>query len=141
MKLRIGFVSNSSSSSYVIAVGRVTNQKKLEQVCQEFKLNPEFYTTEEILKDEGWNSPLSKTGDNLYFKEEAFDGNQIRIPIDPSKDELFVRFSDCDDCDENDWGETLEPDDYDFTKIWDLKEEHGIIDIEATCGCGYGRNG
>lgn len=140
MKIRTGFVSNSSSSSYVIGVARVTDEEKLKAFIEEHKLqyDANIYTTEEAINAGGWSPPTTKIGDKTYFCCEAFDCNEVRIEIDPEKNEKFVSFYHCDDIMEDEDG-PVEPDVIEDGGIYSLTEEHGVTDIKVSEG--YGRNG
>jgi len=140
MKIRLSFVSNSSSSSYVIAVARITNKEEFENLYKNSGIDYELYTTKEALNTEpSWHCPVyrNKREDKVYFKEEAFDGNEAMIEIDPAKDELFVRLSDNRDIEEDDEG-AIEPADYD-SKIFELEGKDFVEKFNFACG--YGRNG
>lgn len=138
MKIRTGFVSNSSSSSYVICVGRVIDEEKLKAFCDSNGLNAEIYTTKEALDSSGWSRPITKYGDKTYFRCESFDDNQVSIEIDPEADEKFVSICHCQDIGEDEDG-PIEPDEIMDGGIYSLGEEHGVTNIETAEG--YGRNG
>ena len=134
MKVRSSFVSNSSSSSYVIGVARVTDEEKLEKFCRENGLDEEVYTTKEALEAKGWSKPTRTYGDKTYFSCEAFNGDEVSVLMDTEKDEKFVTISDCQSIEEDENG-PVDPGGYD-SAILDLKEEHGVTNIEVSCGYG-----
>lgn len=138
MKVRFGFVSNSSSSSYVICVARVVDEEELRKFLDEHKLDAEIYTTKEALEAEEWNKPVSKSGDASYFRCSSFDGNEVSIKMDLSKEEKFVSLHYGEDIEEDEDG-PIEPDEIEDGGIYSLSEEHGVMDIQTAEG--YGRNG
>ena len=138
MKVRSGFVSNSSSSSYVICVAKVTDEEKLRAFCEMHNLDCEVYTTEEALNYDGWNRKTTKRGDKTYFYNESFDGNEVSIEMDTEANEKLVSLSYYEDIMEDEDG-PVEPDFIEDGGIYSLKEENGVTDINVTQG--YGRNG
>lgn len=94
MKIRTGFVSNSSSSSFIIGVGKLNNKKKFEEYCLENKLKIDgydiiIYTTSELMKQIG-KGIVKKINDKLFLEIESFNYNTVSMNIDPSKEELYI---------------------------------------------------
>ena len=61
MKIRNGFVSNSSTSSFVIATALVLNKETCDKILNEDIYDYEFYTGKELLdlsKSNPWNNPM-----------------------------------------------------------------------------------
>lgn len=75
MKKRLGFVSNSSSSSFIIGLALVPEGR-----TNEFKANyPEhvFDLAETVADRNGWGLRYRENGD--YLIDEAFDGTEVRL--------------------------------------------------------------
>jgi len=152
MKVRTGFVSNSSSSSYIIGVGKLTDSDKFLGFCAKNGIaDHSILTTKEIIESgtSNWNSHVRRRGEKTYFMCDSFDGNEVSIEIDPDGNELFVMihfygdegdscFSDKDDWDPN---YDIDSDFFDASEqaIFDIGEDCGVEDF--TCTCGAGRNG
>lgn len=135
MKLRYGFVSNSSSSSYVICVAKVIDEEKLNKFLNQYSLDAEIYNTQEAINYKG---PVRKCGDDLYFQCESFNGDTVSIKMDLSKDEKYVSIYYGQDIDEDENG-PVEPAVIEDGGIYSLSQEHGVIDIHTSEG--FGRNG
>ncbi len=140
MKLRYGFVSNSSSSSYVICVAKVIDEEKLNKFLEQYSLDAKIYTTQEIINYKGWNrlGLVRKCGNDLYFQCESFNGDTVSIKMDSTKDEKFVSIYYGQDIDEDENG-PVEPAVIEDGGIYSLSQEHGVIDIHTSEG--FGRNG
>lgn len=133
MKLRYGFVSNSSSSSYVICVAKVIDEEKLNKFLEQYSLDAKIYTTQEIINYKGWNRPVMKCGDDLYFQCESFNGDTVSIKMDSNKDEKYVSIYYGQDIDEDEYG-PVEPAVIEDGGIYSLSQEHGVIDIHTSEG-------
>lgn len=89
MKIRNGFVSNSSSSSFIIGIAKVTNERKLKEILKKVpKEDKDSYvlgTFEEVT-----NSPLINkviiNHNNPSFKREKFS---IEAPVN-SSDTIYI---------------------------------------------------
>lgn len=65
MKVRNGFVSNSSSSSFILGLGRVTDLNKAQKIKEAFGYSVQIKTLDEIVtENNGWSDPSFK-GSNL----------------------------------------------------------------------------
>jgi len=68
MKIRNGFVSNSSSSSFIIGVAEVTDKAGLDQYCKEHN----------IKLNEDYDSPELKTGYEIAENKDVYSSIQVR---------------------------------------------------------------
>ena len=95
MKIRTNFVSNSSSSSFIIGVGRVVDTQKVKSLMDNFKEmcsweRPKLVTLADIMDEEYLHGDISFLNNNICI--EAFEGSTVCLPVDPDKDrnELFL---------------------------------------------------
>ncbi len=127
MKFRSSFVTNSSSSSFICCLAKVSDKAKAQEIIDKYSLD--VYTGEEL-------------------KKEYCIGNVDWAGIWIDKSELndsdtYIYYDDCTDIEEN------EDNDYDFDEdahdsdvletIDAISEDNGFIDIDVQCGAG--RNG
>jgi hypothetical protein len=94
MKIRSGFVSNSSSSSYIIGVGKVVDREKLESYLKEHKIDKSDYeivTTRELVDSTSWKYIFRK--DKLIV--EAFNGDEVSINVNTNKDDTYITIYVC----------------------------------------------
>lgn len=91
MKIRTGFVSNSSSSSFLCAVGEIKNYEKVKEIVDNF--NKEFRylyvkitDTNELIEYLGNvdESSLKVTEDRIIQKASANSEPKVSIKFDPS---------------------------------------------------------
>lgn len=143
MKIRTDFVTNSSSSSYIVCFARVADNEKAKEVLDKYKNIIEIYNAKEVLEEiEGvyswcewldcdWAGVYGITPDKEYIKEHMEDN--------------FILIEQCQDIEEDPWGDTDYDVDYeDFDEeitdmINKIVEENGFSEIEI--GYGAGRNG
>ena len=131
MKVRIGFVSNSSSSSYIIAVGKIINEKLAIEYLDKYGIDYDIRTVSELLNY-----------GNKYMTRAAFDGNEVSIKIDANKpDDKYISIRHSEDMEESEDGDTnydIDSDYFDKTgqAIFMINEECGISNFESTYGAG-----
>lgn len=56
MKFRNDFVTNSSSSSYIICFARISNEEKAQKIIEKYKLKP--LTAQEVDEERRWHGDL-----------------------------------------------------------------------------------
>ena len=144
-KIRLGFVSNSSSSSYIIGVGKLIDETAFDIYCKKNGIDYEVRTTKEILEHKSrWSNVKRVIGNKTYFVQQAFDSNEVSLQIDPYADEKFVSIYHCEDMESNEDGEI----DYDIDSnyfnitgqaIFDISKEKSIENWSDIYGAG--RNG
>ena len=102
MKIRSGFVSNSSSSSFIVGVGKVEDKTKFQKYLKANKLELDQYDfkilsvkelkeKQEALKKEGkpwyWLPYQINSYSELVITGARNDEPEVRIPLDEMKDE------------------------------------------------------
>ena len=95
MKIRNGFVSNSSSSSFMIAIGVVTNMERFNAWRKNFTFEEYGCSELEVLDEEtrydGYH--LSETDEYITLSAPVNSSPEVsieKINIDPSKDTPIV---------------------------------------------------
>jgi hypothetical protein len=150
MKVRQGFVSNSSSSSFIIGVGKIVDLAKFEEFRKKMNFseyNVRVHSTKELINTTTrYNNFKVK---NTTLEVCSFSGTTVSTKIDPTKDELFVvTYLNNDEGDEgflNDDGDDI---DYDIDPsffsesqqtLLSLDEKVGVVNYESAFGAA--RNG
>lgn len=129
MKIRLGHVTNSSSSSYIICFARIEDKEKATPIMEKYKLHT--YSAEDI-KEEMWYGELGSD----WAGAICYDAPSV-IKKYPNDD--FVLLEDWIDADWDD-----ETDEYiyyyDFScdeAIENITKENGFANIEVAEGEGY----
>lgn len=129
MKIRCGFVTNSSSSSYIICFARIEDKEKANPIMEKYKLHT--YTAEDI-KNEMWYGELGCD----WAGAICYDAPSV---IKKYPDDNFVLIEDWIDADWDD-----ETDEYIFyynfrcnDAIEEITEENGFANIEVAEGEGF----
>lgn len=131
MKFRSSFVTNSSSSSYIICFARIADKEKADKIIKEYNLD--VLTKKDVEHEMRWGGYLGAdwAGAALYDTKSV---------LNEHPDDNFIIIE---DRIEADYDEDCEPIyDYDFVMneaIDAITEENGFADIE--CAEGEGRDG
>lgn len=161
MKSRKSFVSNSSSSSFIIGLGKVTDIGKFKEYCNESKFSKwdmEVYSVKEMIKlhesNEKYYGPITQKSDGSYcIAVESFMHNELKMDIDPEKDEYIVVVDCCPDEGDStfmigDWEGWDGEMDYDIDKTHFDNPERKLLDLgsldyieDYQCKFGAWRNG
>lgn len=110
MKIRHGYVSNSSSSSFLIGVAKVKDRDKVEELIKD-TYGAQILSIKDYLsgKSEFWG--LEMNGNSLTL--ESFDSTQVTVKDLSSLDEVLIY--ETSGGDESDfWNEEYEEHDYDI---------------------------
>lgn len=153
MKTRQGFVSNSSSSSFIVGVGKIKSLDAFKKWASEnkIKLDKEYgdisvKSTSDILK----GSFEFRIADNkIYVEEPTNYGGSVSITFNSSGDDYYCIVhlgNDEGDCSfENEYGDL----DYDISSDYFVGEQASILEMlssgelleDTNYSFGAGRNG
>lgn len=130
MKIRTDFVTNSSSSSYIICFARIVDEEKAQSIIDQYDL--EVFDVEGV-KGEMYCGELGADwcGATIWSVDDVLSKNP---------NSKFIIIEDSNDGEETEWGDAVY--DYDFSMndaIEAITEENGFADIEVAEG--EGRNG
>ncbi|MCK9428940.1 MAG: hypothetical protein M0R17_02880 [Candidatus Omnitrophica bacterium] len=143
MKIRQGFVSNSSSSSYIIGIGKLIDETKFTEYCKSNHIDYEILTVKEIIEKSGWDRCYREKDKSFY--NEAFDGNKVSIKIDPTKfEDKYIKVNYGEDIQEDPDGDTnydIDCDDFEpiGQTIFGIGHNTGVQSFQYSYGAG--RNG
>lgn len=138
MKIRQDYVTNSSSSSFIICFARIENEEKAKSVLEKHNGRISVYSGEEVLHH-------VKRGRNSWSNWLEYDW--AGIDVTPSEDYImqhldsrYVVTRDYDDLYADEDGEVdydVCYEDFDTSVIDDITEENGFTDINCDFGAGY----
>lgn len=141
-KIRIGFVTNSSSSSFIICFARIADKEKAQKIIDRYKdnIDLEVYSGKECL-DEMQHSRWSNW---LEWDWAGIDATPSEDYINEHIDDNFIVVKDYADIEdpEDPWDYDWDKNDHDsetLEAIYKITEENGFTDIDFQYGAG--RNG
>ena len=131
MKVRRDFVTNSSSSSYIICFARIADEEKAKAIIDKYNLN--VFNVDGVNQEKNWCGELGADfcGEIIYGVDKVLNTNP---------DSNFIIIEDSNDGVEDERGDVEY--DYDFSMndaIDEITEENGFTDIEVSQG--EGRDG
>lgn len=149
MKIRNGFVSNSSSSSFIIGAAFVPSDKAKDLTLTNSRRSDAGFLTLDNLKDDHWYIDYCEETDTVIVANWAYDSVTVydaakRLAEDPGSVIVYVNGSGNEPEYNEDWGE-YDYDSVDLDEEWfDDKQLEAASIITANGGhvsCGGGFNG
>ena len=130
MKIRTDFVTNSSSSSYIICFARIADEEKAKKIIEKHKLD--VLSSSDVKHEMRWGElGADWAGATLYGTDKILQAH-------PNDKYIIIE-----DSNEADYDENYEPlYNYNFDMndaIDEITEENGFTDID--CAEGEGRDG
>ena len=130
-KIRMGFVTNSSSSSFIICFARIADKEKARKVIDKYNLD--VFDRDGVNGEKNWCGELGAE----YAGAIIWNVDDI---LEAHPNDEFIIIEDSMEAEYNDWGEPIY--NYDFymnDAIDEITEENGFADIEVSEG--EGRDG
>lgn len=142
MKIRNGFVSNSSSSSFIIAIAEVMNEDALREFLTSNKIDAKIESDDDFIGSSYNGCRVTNNaklrGDEKYIQVESFDGSDVSLIYDKTK--KYLTYYNCIDSECNDDGETIYNDFVEDDAVLKLSDHKELVNnFKYTTGCG--RNG
>lgn len=138
MKCRSSFVTNSSSSSYIVCFARIADEEKAKKILDEYN-DFDVYTAQEVLNE----IDESRWSNWLEADWAGVDATPSKEYIMSHMDSRFIVHEHCQDVyvDEDGYADydVYYEDFYNTEAIDQITEENGFADIDIQYGAG--RNG
>ena len=129
MKIRTDFVTNSSSSSYIICFARIADEEKAKKIIE--KHNLRVFDAKGVNGEKNWYGDLGAD----YCGAIIYSADAV-LAAYPNDKYIVIK-----DSNEANYNEDCKPIyDYDFVMndaIDEITEENGFADIECAEGEGY----
>lgn len=154
MKIRNGFVSNSSSSSFIIAIAKIVDKQKFNAKFAKV-LNGDFSVLK--VKDVALNGRDYPSKTKTTVEVSSFMGDAVSIPLDKlSEEDEVVAYYFCGNegdgcfCYGDSDADGYDYPDYDISDDFFEKQQQAVMDLfndsnngleDAQLSCGAGRNG
>ena len=142
MRYRISFVTNSSSSSFIVCFARIADKEKAQKIIDEYKKNVdlEIYSGRECLEE----MENRRWSNWLEWDWAGIDATPSKYYVNEHIDDDFIVITDYADIEdpEDPWDYDWDENNHDpktLDAISEITEENGFADID--CQYGAGRNG
>lgn len=133
MKIRTDFVTNSSSSSYIICFARIVDEEKAKAIIEKHNLDSSVFDKDGVNREMHWGElGADWAGATIWGVDKILENHP---------DDKYIIIEDWLDAD---WDDETEEDifyyDFDMNNaISDITKENGFADIDVAEG--EGRNG
>ncbi len=132
MKIRTGFVTNSSSSSFIICFARIQDLNKANEILEKFNIQEDIYTDDEVRKKMHWGTlGADWAGAEIFGVERILD----KYPNDK-----YLIISECLEAEYDYYGCPIYSYDFELNNIIpSITEENGFTNVDVAEG--EGRDG
>lgn len=127
MKIRNDFVTNSSSSSYIICFARIKDEDKARPIIEKYNLD--VFDVNGVKKEMHWGELGADWAGAIIWGADKI--------LENHPDDKFIIIDECLDAEYDDEGDPIY--DYDFTvndEISEITEENGFANIDVAEGEG-----